>query len=426
MSQDEAKRSLRLIKQRINEGAAGVRDQRDRTLPLLDERLAGQLRGAIQSYNEACKATKEAIDGIIASLEPQPVTRLPLELSYPKLRASDGSHIGVCAALVPSLLFNHAIDDADLADWLDWLCALRAGNQIRAFAWGGWEPHTWDWILTPYQKRGDLYDLDKWNEDFWNMFDRRLAMIADRNLTCIVSLNDNCSIHDRRTGYWAWSWWNGCNNRNGTATEPAAMYHWYEEHNQHRPGWPELGEYLRHFYDHAIKVTMRYWPFVKIELGNEVRAAQLWHEMMASFAEPYRPEGWSHFPKYSLQSSIEKADYAWLREKRLEAVCIQSIHGCCDAWKMLSMINTYGKPGVKYIASQDGCYPTSTPEATRSFVREVLKAGHDVELNLRPHFALVGGEWTGRYQRTDWTFRRMMHDSEPWMRAAATGWQEAL
>jgi len=406
MSQEEAKRSLRLIKQWINEGAAGVREQRDRTLPLLDERLAGKLRGAIQSYNETCKATKEAIDGIIASLEPQPVTQLPLELSYPKLRASDGSHIGVCAALVPSLLFNHAIDDADLARWLDWLCALRAGNQIRAFAWGGWEPHTWDWILTPYQKRGDLYNLDAWNEDYWNMLDRRLAMIADRNLTCIVSLNDNCSIHDRRTGYWAWSWWNGRNNVNKTAREPAAMYHWYEEHNQHRPGWPELGEYLRRFYERAIATAMRYWPFVKIELGNEVRAAQKWHEKMARFAEPHRPEGWSRFPRYSLQSSIEKADYAWL--------------------KALAEIEQYGKPDVKYIASQDGCYPTSIPEVTRSFVREVLKAGHDVELNLRPHFALEDGEWKGQFRWTDWTFQRMRHDTELWMKAAAVGWQEAL
>jgi len=423
MSQDEAKRSLRLIKQRINEGAAGVRAERDRTLPLLDERQAGKLRGAIQSYNEACKATKETIDGIIASLEPQPSPRLPLELSYPKLRASDGSHIGVCAALVPSLLFNHAIDDADLARWLDWLCELRAGNQIRAFAWGGWEPHTWDWILTPYQKRGDLYDLEEWNEDYWNMLDRRLAMIADRNMTCIVSLNDNCSIHDRPRGYWGWSWWNGHNNRNGTA-----------EHNAHLPGWRKLGEYLRRFYERAIATAMYYWPFVKIELGNEVRAAQLWHEMMARFAEPHRPEGWSRFPRYSLQSSIDKADYAWLKEKRLEAVCLQSIHGCFNEVSALAEIEQYGKPDVKYIASQDGCYPasqdgcypTSIPEVTRSFVREVLKAGHDVELNLRPHFALEDGEWKGQFRWTDWTFQRMMRDTEPWMKAAAAGWQEAL
>lgn len=363
---------------------------------------------------------------------PPPVVKLPLELSYPKLKVNN-NHIGVCTCLIPPLLFNHIITDEDFATFLNWFCALRAGNQIRGMAWGGWEPHTWPWMLQPYVRLGpdftDDYNLDEYNEDYFALVDRRLAMMRERNLTSIISLNDHCSIKPNPPGYWRWSWWNGDNNVNGTAAgsnQWGAMYHHYEEQHQDKPTWVRTGEYLMAYYNRMFALCAKHWPFVKIEFGNEVRAAQGWHQLLWNTLQPYRPAGWAHWPKFSAQSSVNGQDIEWLKKKRIEEICQMSIHGCCDGPAALQHVKDLGKPNVRYILSQDGCTPTKTPQATRHMIRDVLSAGFDVELNLRPHHKFEDGEWKGQFANTDWTFRTLMENSALWFEAAALGWADFL
>lgn len=426
MDKQEIIDSLNLIKQRVNEGSKGVRDQRDKTLPLVavDEQSTGMLNGAIQFYNESCRDTKKKIDKIIEIYVPSPIIKLPLELSYPKLKI-DNHHIGVCTCLIPSLLFNHAINDADFIRFLNWFCELEAGNQIRGMAWGGWEPHTWDWLLQPYDKQGDKYQLEDYNEDFFAMVDRRLAMMRERHITAVISMNDHCSLKPNPPGYWKWSWWNGNNNVNGTAILWAGMYHHYEEQHQDKKDWVKLGEYLMRFYNRMFEICAKYWPFTVIEFGNEVRASQSWHQLLWNALQPYKPEGWDHFPKFSVQSSVNNEDIGWLRTKRIEEVCQMSIHGCCDEPMALQRVKDFGKAGVRYILSQDGCEPTPSPEGTRTMTRDVLSAGHDVEFNFRPLHE-YHREWKNVCGKEDWSLQKMMTTSEPWFEAASEGWLEYI
>lgn len=434
MANEEIVTSLNLIKQRVNEGAAGVRAARDAALDLIgdNDQATDQLKGSVQFYNESCRDTKIGVDRVIDIYVPSPVTKLPLELSYPKLKI-DNEHVGVCTCLIPPMYINHITTDEEFAAFLNWFCGMRAGNQLRGMAWGGWEPHTWPWLLQPYVRLGpdftDDYQLDDYDEDYWALVDRRLAMVAERNVTAVISANDHCSIKPNPPGYWKWSWWNGDNNRNGTAagsSQWGAMYHHYEEQHQDKPTWVKLGEYLMAYYNRLFAVAAPYWPFVKIEFGNEVRAAQGWHQLLWNTLQPYRPEGWAHWPKFSAQSSINGEDIAWLKTKRLEQVCQQSIHSCCDGANALRRAADVGKPNVRYILSQDGCAPTPTPAPTRTMVRDILNAGFDVELNLRPHFKFVSGGWEGQFAATDWTYNTLMLNAEDWFQAAAAGWNDYL
>jgi len=434
MSNEEIIASLNLVKQRVNEGAAGVRNARDNALAIIeDDQATHRLRGAVQFYNEACRDTKLAVDRVIDLYVPKPVVKLPLELSYPKLKIND-AHVGVCTCLIPPMYINHVTTDEEFGAFLNWFCSLRAGNQIRGMAWGGWEPHTWPWLLQPYRRMGpdyaaDDYDLDEYNEDYWALVDRRLAMMRERHLTAVISANDHCSIKPNPPGYWKWSWWNGDNNCNGTAagsSQWGAMYHHYEDQHQDKPTWVKTGEYLMAYYNRLFCLAAKHWPFVKIEFGNEVRAAQGWHQLLWNALQPYRPEGWAHWPKFSVQSSINGLDESWLKTKRLEQVCQMSIHNCCDGPTALRRVATVGKPDVRYVLSQDGCTPTDTPAATRAMTREVLAAGYDVEFNLRPHFKHTASGWEGQFASTDWTYRTLMENADPWFRAAASGWDDYL
>ena len=426
MANEQAIEKVKLIKQRTNEGAKGVRDARDDALSyIVNNKLATtMLVGGVQQYNEDCRDFKLRVDNVLDLLVEHPITKLPLELAYPNLKI-DGRHVGVCTCLIPSLLFNTAITDEAFAAFLNWFCLLRAGNQIRAFGWGGWEPHTWEWSARPYVQRGDgLYNLEIYNEEFFLMIDRRLAMIRERNLTAVISLMDHCSVKaNPKRGYWAWMYWNGKNNVNGTATKWGGLYHWYEEQHQDKPDWVRLGEFLVDYYHRMYTLCMKYWPYVKLEFGNEVRAAQGWHQLMLSMAQPHKPQGWEHFPKFSVQSSINKEDYGWLKKKSLEKVCDMSIHGCCDRKTAVDRVVEFGKPGVKYILSQDGCPPTDTPAQTGEMLLGVLEAGHPaVEFNFRPLFENHGG-WKNVLGNEDWSFQKMMATSEPWFRSSGEAFQ---
>ena len=119
MANEQAIEKVKLIKQRTNEGAKGVRDARDDALSyIVNNKLATtMLVGGVQQYNEDCRDFKLRVDNVLDLLVEHPITKLPLELAYPNLKI-DGRHVGVCTCLIPSLLFNTAITDEAFAAFL--------------------------------------------------------------------------------------------------------------------------------------------------------------------------------------------------------------------------------------------------------------------------------------------------------------------
>ena len=106
--------SLKLIKQRTNEGAQAVRDARDDAIPLIkhNPQAYGLLTRGVQQYNEDCRDFKLEVDKVIDLYIPHPIKRLPLDLSFPKLKIDD-RHIGLCfmAGASSVVVTDHQIND---------------------------------------------------------------------------------------------------------------------------------------------------------------------------------------------------------------------------------------------------------------------------------------------------------------------------
>ena len=81
----------------------------------------------------------------------------------------------------PVLLLGGSVDDnlfqiPNLEEHLDQIRAA-GGNYVRNTMSCRDEGNVW-----PFAKRGDQYDLDRWNDEYWNRFERFLKATARREI----------------------------------------------------------------------------------------------------------------------------------------------------------------------------------------------------------------------------------------------------
>lgn len=249
-------------------------------------------------------AKKEHFE-IIKYLENPAPKMLDKELQVWYLNEKYGYPIYLCPLLIPSLLFNHQINDADYREMLDRIVSERLGNTIRSFLAGMWEPATLKRIHTPFSRKDGIYQLPHPNhleeiENFINpawkdMVVRRTKWKAERGITSIIDLIDDCSTHNYKNSHWGLHWMNPKNNNRNTHPKPGSCYH-YEEYadfgrkageksKTETEQYTVTGRILEAFYRYSIKMILDALPknlhrFIGFGAGNEVRAGYFWHKRM--------------------------------------------------------------------------------------------------------------------------------------------------
>ncbi len=252
-----------------------------------------------------------------------------------KLYQEYGHPIYLCPIFIPSLLFNHQIKDTDFQRFLDKVIKEPLGNAIRAVLAGGWEPKTYARNHVPYVKKDGKYQLphpdhldniaDFINPEWESMVIRRLRWEAERGLTSITDLIDQCSLHNYKHSHWGLHWMNPKNNNRNCHPKGGSQYH-YEEY---WPGGRKEGEksraeteqyrvtgvILEAFYRHCIRkildeIPVRFHEFIALSAGNEVRAGAFWHKRMAGMLDEFKANNGNRaIPFYRRITSMSNSDF---------------------------------------------------------------------------------------------------------------------
>lgn len=252
-----------------------------------------------------------------------------------KLYEEYGHPIYLCPIFIPSLLFNHQIDDADFQKFLDNVVKEPLGNAIRAVLAGGWELRTYQRNHVPYRKKDGKYQLpdsdqvdkiaDFINPEWESMVIRRLRWEAERGITSITDLIDQCSLHNYKSSHWGLHWMNPKNNNRNCHPKSGSQYH-YEEYwpggrreGERSPAETEqyrvTGVILEAFYRHCIRrildeIPIRYHSFIAFSAGNEVRAGYYWHQRMAGMLDEFRDHNGNRaIPFYRRITSMSNSDF---------------------------------------------------------------------------------------------------------------------
>ena len=157
-----------------------------------------------------------------------------------------------------------------LADQLDGLVAAggnyvrntlsdRGGNDVRAFA----------------EVNDGVYDLERWNEPFWERLEAFLDETAARDIVVQLTLWDQ---HDFNGDRWAVSPWNSANNDN------------YGRYDSGLAGWddffggvdrnPVVYPHQRRFVDRVLDLTLGY-DHVLYNVNNESSVGEEWERHWA-------------------------------------------------------------------------------------------------------------------------------------------------
>ncbi len=191
-------------------------------------------------------------------------------------------------------LFNHPDTGPDgLEAHLDVL-ASNNGNYVRNTMSSRDENNPW-----PYEKNeNNLYDLSKWNEEYWQRFDNFLQMTSERDIIVQIEFWDGHDIQNRNGGDAAIERWNAHplnpkNNINYTADETSLPDLWdrgylEETHPALRTIPAENNDqivlmYQRHFINEVMNRTLKY-DHVLYTIQNESWASKEWSNYWASFA----------------------------------------------------------------------------------------------------------------------------------------------
>ena len=185
-------------------------------------------------------------------------------------------------------LFNHPVH---LEEHLDVL-REAGGNYIRNTMTSRNDGNVW-----PFAKTGQgSYDLDQWNDEYWQRLDRFLEMTYERDIIVQIEVWDRWDyFRDRGTqGGWAFQPFNPINNVNYTAEESGLP----EEINynpgrnptnhsffQTVPAMSDLSiarRYQEKFVDKLLSVTLHY-PHVLYCISNETSERYPWSDYWATY-----------------------------------------------------------------------------------------------------------------------------------------------
>jgi hypothetical protein len=132
----------------------------------------------------------------------------------------------------PVMLLGGSVDDSlfQIPNLKEHLDAIRAagGNFIRNTMS---DRHDHDFEVYAYRRRDDgKYDLNEWNDEYWNRFEQMLRWTAEREIIVQIEVWDRFDYSDvRRSGNWTRHPYNPVNNVNYTA-EQSGLAKRYPDH----------------------------------------------------------------------------------------------------------------------------------------------------------------------------------------------------
>lgn len=425
MSNKKIIKQLNLTKQRIKEGRNIVREQiNDNTLPLIaesgNEKAYLDLKAARQFYNISCRDTNEQIDRVIKMYQPPgPFEKIPKKYTYPKTRQ------WIAPFFIPTLFVHKSITRKDFDLFANRMAENIYGNVIRGFACCVYEAYfiEKDLLHFPFERgSNEKFDLDEYDEDYWDELYFRIDAFAKRNIFVFIDLVDNCSLYERPNSNWFFHPWNGKNNINGTSEWAGSVYHYMESEHSWKPGVKETGEYVEKFYNEFVKRTWeRFAGMIGYSAGNEVWARIEFHKIQQRIIEANAPE----IKRDYMITSMGRDNFYGVDIGR---DFIYGLHGCCNEAKynerdLVIPDKTWGEIRAKrYIASQDGCFPTKTAAEAEAFFAKILADGRaGGEQNLRPNSVKVDGIWkslANKPNKIDWSFQSLEYSYAEAMKRA--------
>jgi len=309
------------------------------------------------------------------------ICKVPNDMTVPAMVKRFGYPIMIAPIMVPSDGIEINVDeDHYIARGLNRIVKKTCGNAERFFGFGGWELPTLKRVNRPYLKNAGKFKLDEFNPDWIDTLDRRIGQRAERQLTSIITLIDNCSTHTGRPGFWNAHPWNGNNNINGTSTWKPSIYHFYEAQHQDVPGIKETAKYIEAYVRFLVRrLDKKYWPFIHWEITNEGQAGHDYNKLIRGWL---REEGVKE--NWRVQTSLDvhfKDSY----KKQMSTFLNYSIHGI-NTWEKYKEAKKLVQSGVRFLPSEDGEKPrTPVDPHYKDLVYKTLKDGAlGYEGNERP------------------------------------------
>jgi hypothetical protein len=348
----------------------------------------------------------------------------------------------ISAFFIPSLGINKLISDEDLKRFLNRIVNRKWGNALRFFATANWEPLWRNRLYFPFKITNKKFDLDQPHQKWLDVLCQRIGWIFERNIFPIVTILDNCSLHDRAKGFWSTNWLNGDANMNGTSSWVPSPYHYYED-EWHDPAhikqlaskiglgnnpsaaeikaWigriDETGKRIENFNRMLVeKLHSEFRHQIGYEVVNEGMAGDKWHRIQANLLEEFENPTIAKFRRFTSIYPDKRFDEFYQKGTIKEAF-IPSVHsiGTLEDYEKRKAICP-----VPFIASADGCRPVIPKRELKDLVYRILSDGNlGFESNLRPIFELKNGEWVTVCGKEDWSLNSMKWG---WANMVRDGW----
>lgn len=358
----------------------------------------------------------------------------PKPPNYPRIPVADRyskTRFWWTPFLIPTLGINNIISNQDYIRFLNRIVNNGWGNGLRIFSKGMWERHWLNKLNFPFVRNvNDRFLLNKTNLGWLNSLLFRLDAVIIRGVFPIVTIEDNCSLHERRSGFWSEHWMNGFNNANGTSPWMPSIYHYYEEEwhdadyvrefNSKRrlAGLPEnptnqdinrwiamldtTGRLVEEFNDYLVSVLdATFGNNVGIEVVNEGMAGDKWHKIQLDLLENHNIPKVRRFTSISPDQRFDD----FYGKNTIKTSFIPSVHSIGN---ITDYLNRRQICSVPFIASADGTKPPENKDDWRVLASRVKQDGlPGFEGNLRPIFELQGGRWENVCGDEDWTLTSM-------------------
>ena len=310
------------------------------------------------------------------------IIKVPDDMTVPAMVKKFGYPIMIAPVFIPTAGIEINLDeDLFIRRQLNRIVKTTSGNGDRLFGFGGWEVPTLKRINRPYLLDSPgKFDLFYFNSVWIDTLDRRIGQRAERQLTSIVTLIDNCSTHTGRPGFWNAHPWNGNNNINGTSNWKPSIYHFYEAKHQNVPGIKLTGEFIEAYIRFLVRrLDKKYRPYIMWEITNEGQAGHNYNKLIRGWL---REEGVKD--NWRVITSLD-AHFKDSYKKQMNTFLNYSIHGIntLDKYREAKQLV---QSGVRFLPSEDGEKPRIPVDPHyKDMVYKMLKDGAlGYEGNMRP------------------------------------------
>ena len=345
---------------------------------------------------------------------PPEIAKIPEDMTVKAMKQKFGHPIIISQYLIPSFLIEKApsFDEEFIEkNLVNRVASEVHANAARVFSFGGWEPETLKMIIYPFAKNvGGKFKLGSKDPKYLDQISRRISWNAERRISTIVTLTDNCSTHQNRPGFWNAHPWNGGKNANHTSNWKPSIYHFYEPEHQGKPGMKESAKWIEEFIRWVVsKLEQRFDRYLMWEICNEGQAGFYYHDMIRKWmSEEGAKDDWK------ILTSLDHG-YEDSYKKDMNLFLNYAAHGIQTS-SQYNEKKALFKSGVRFLPSEDGLQPKATFSDYKELIPEILNDGNlGFESNSRPYF----------YSRS---YEAWINDPATWsrMKAISDGWKTFL